>query len=1191
MVSGFCKDDFFNVISVDPYAGGAEQLPFEREEIVQPTEDHEAINWLLKLRKDESIEEHFDDGKNLEPWKQYLEWRSNIVKAELYGIKFLTRCVYQCGGKSENTVKDMGLAFFVVAESKDKFDEFKKYFRREICVYENSISNSENKIGFDILDSPGLPTARSCPIGDFKRIEEEGSLKDKFPQYDEHSKILEENPAAYGAIVTYDLSKKFCPSEKQIKDLNKENKNVYEFIKDYAQKIIDGKEGIPSEGFLTLNAVGDFALIRRLQSAINAFERDESANPTLKNWLFDITKAGRAPDWERVEIKNYLNDFVRENEYQRTALKKILSAPDVALVQGPPGTGKTALIAEAIYQFVLKGKKVLLASQSNDAVDNALGRLGDAPEIRAVRLDSRYNETSDEDDDEEDDGKKVSKEEIALSKFYDSLSSRADEKFLSPWKEIDKDELGNRIRRVKNAQKDIIEFFKLNRELGDEHSEIQKELEEVKKKIGELKIIEADQQQEIKNLEKLKSALENDSDDPFYLSEENKERFDKLISSQIEDLKSQGILVRSKDAASFITQVSSSLRFTEQILLCGLSCDDESTAECNSVRQELLEIKKKERDEQDENNFKKLEKREKELKKELNRLKPAISVPKEFFTDEISERLKSGDKETAEDVKNVFLAVKNKLAETADECCSLIQKRITETSDELAELENQRKKVSGKEAAKNSEVKEMQKKLKDRQDNFKVHSDVPVNFEFGEDADSITENTEKIVKDLESRKRNFESESKSLIEDRIWENSLLKLKEKLDDKEQREFDFADKNFYAAFKKSSNVVGVSCTINPRKFAEDGFIEFDVVIIDEVSKATPVELLIPLMRAKKVILVGDHRQLPPMFKEHEQSYKDLFNLAEKEEETTQSDEMPNAVQAVMTVENFRKFKNMVTSSLFKEYFESADDSIRASLFTQYRMHNDICSVINRFYEDKLENGYSLEEADKKKKHDLKIPGADGSDFIVPENHAYWLDSSEFEGSPCYETFRQDSTSAVNLLEQQMILQLLKKIAAEYKRPERAKNPVTVGVISFYQRQVNELRKKIRELKEKEDLSALEIDTNTVDRFQGQEKNIIITSLVRNNSRGKGSKHIATFERINVAFSRAQNLLFIIGAKSFYETQEVVLPKMDGKGSRTAYVYKNIISDLSCKGCFFKPEKLFNKGERLSVKSQCEENAKEI
>ena len=64
----------------------------------------------------------------------------------------------------------------------------------------------------------------------------------------------------------------------------------------------------------------------------------------------------------------------------------MLATKDVCLVQGPPGTGKTTVIAEAIYHFVKNNERVLLASQTNLAVDNALERLVKDPAVRTVRL-------------------------------------------------------------------------------------------------------------------------------------------------------------------------------------------------------------------------------------------------------------------------------------------------------------------------------------------------------------------------------------------------------------------------------------------------------------------------------------------------------------------------------------------------------------------------------------------------------------------------------------------------------------------------------------------------------------------------------------------------------------------------------------------------------------------------------------
>ena len=68
---------------------------------------------------------------------------------------------------------------------------------------------------------------------------------------------------------------------------------------------------------------------------------------------------------------------------------------------------------------------------------------------------------------------------------------------------------------------------------------------------------------------------------------------------------------------------------------------------------------------------------------------------------------------------------------------------------------------------------------------------------------------------------------------------------------------------ADFLASCNVVAISCNENERTLDDAGQTSFDVAIIDEVSKATPLELLMPLMRARRAVLVGDHRQLPPLF----------------------------------------------------------------------------------------------------------------------------------------------------------------------------------------------------------------------------------------------------------------------------------------------------------------------------------------
>ena len=65
-----------------------------------------------------------------------------------------------------------------------------------------------------------------------------------------------------------------------------------------------------------------------------------------------------------------------------------------------------------------------------------------------------------------------------------------------------------------------------------------------------------------------------------------------------------------------------------------------------------------------------------------------------------------------------------------------------------------------------------------------------------------------------------------------------------------------------YVKHANVIGTTCVASARRDFMEDYPEFDVVIIDEVSKATPPELLLPMLKGKKIVLVGDHHQLPPL-----------------------------------------------------------------------------------------------------------------------------------------------------------------------------------------------------------------------------------------------------------------------------------------------------------------------------------------
>ena len=248
-----------------------------------------------------------------------------------------------------------------------------------------------------------------------------------------------------------------------------------------------------------------------------------------------------------------------------------------------------------------------------------------------------------------------------------------------------------------------------------------------------------------------------------------------------------------------------------------------------------------------------------------------------------------------------------------------------------------------------------------------------------------------------------------------------------------------------------MVGFSCTADPRILVEKNIHDFDVVIIDEVSKATPPELLLPLMKAKKVVLVGDHRQLPPMFKANEKSYEEMIG------DIQESDDYLEDEKKALSMDNFKRYKQMVTSSLFKEYFERAPQAIKASLLTQYRMHKDIMAVINRFYDNQLVCGIPEESMETVKAHGLTIRNCAGLPFVEPQKHAFWIDSSDFpNGSEIYEGIM--GSSAFNVLEENIVVALLEKLNQAYVAQGYGRDKkITVGVISFYQAAVNNMRRK--------------------------------------------------------------------------------------------------------------------------------------
>ena len=349
-----------------------------------------------------------------------------------------------------------------------------------------------------------------------------------------------------------------------------------------------------------------------------------------------------------------------------------------------------------------------------------------------------------------------------------------------------------------------------------------------------------------------------------------------------------------------------------------------------------------------------------------------------------------------------------------------------------------------------------------------------------------------------------------------------------------------------------------------------INFDTVIMDEASKATPPELALPVLFGKKSIIVGDHRQLPPMIDGEE--IKDvLISIGEKELAETLS-------------------KKQFEISQFERLFTNPDldSSLKSTFDTQYRMHPAINEVIAQFYKDDggLNCGLPLEEIyhNSFDKWDSRYHGLKFKDIIIPETHTIWIDVTTPE--------IKEGTSRVNFGEIRAINNILTIIKNSGGKNEfdswltnQSQEEKQIGLISFYGKQINSIEKMLTQNhsdlykgKGKENDKNNLIRLSTVDRFQGMEKNIIIVSMVRSNKIASSQDQEPDYElyenlgypkqeslgfaespnRLNVALSRARRLLIVVGNSEHFCQKPI---------------YKNVFDTIQQNGKIISAEELQN------------------
>lgn len=263
-------------------------------------------------------------------------------------------------------------------------------------------------------------------------------------------------------------------------------------------------------------------------------------------------------------------------------------------------------------------------------------------------------------------------------------------------------------------------------------------------------------------------------------------------------------------------------------------------------------------------------------------------------------------------------------------------------------------------------------------------------------------------------------------------------------------------------------------------------FDTVILDEAGKANISESLTAISKARKIILVGDHKQLPPYLDKERVEYFKKFSK-DFANQITSDDEIKQALGAS-----------------FFEYLQRdgvLNSENKILLSEQHRMHPDIGNFVSQsFYNSELRNGVHTKE------NVIPLPEPFDKQIIFIDTSSDKSSSESFIGG-----------SYFNQVEAEFIVN---KIISELKRNDI--NPKSFAIVSPYSKQCEKIKLL---LLERNPDSPKSFEVATLDSFQGREYDIIIFSFTRS-SIDKMVGFLDDARRLNVAFSRARKKLILVG-----------------------------------------------------------------
>lgn len=248
------------------------------------------------------------------------------------------------------------------------------------------------------------------------------------------------------------------------------------------------------------------------------------------------------------------------------------------------------------------------------------------------------------------------------------------------------------------------------------------------------------------------------------------------------------------------------------------------------------------------------------------------------------------------------------------------------------------------------------------------------------------------------------------------------------------------------------------------------KYSTLFIDEAAQALEAACWIAIRKAGRVILAGDHCQLPP------------------------------------TVKSIMALKGGLGKTLMERIVENKPETVTL-LKMQYRMNEQIMKFSSEwFYHSMVESA----------------PTVSHRGILDYDTPMMWIDTAECDGK---EEFVGENFGRINRAEAELTLQTLQQYLEKIGKQRILEESIDVGIISPYRAQVQLLRKELRKREFFRPYRHL-LTVNTVDGFQGQERDIILISLVRSND-GGDIGFLRDLRRMNVAITRARMKLIILGS----------------------------------------------------------------